>query len=95
MIVAVRTPLRVSLFGGGTDYPGYFRRQPGAVLGFTIDKYIYLSALSLSATVDYRYRLSYSRIETVDRIAALAPPSRSVSRRELPRRRRNDQLAPP
>src|SRR5258708_5196949 len=74
MIVAVRTPLRVSLFGGGTDYPGYFRRQPGAVLGFTIDKYIYLSALSLSATVDYRYRLSYSKIETVDRIAAIRHP---------------------
>ena len=39
MMVAVRTPtLRVGLFGGGTGYPGYFRREPGAVLGFTIDK---------------------------------------------------------
>src|SRR5262249_11508721 len=50
MMLAVRTPLRVSLFGGGTDYPAYFRREPGAVLGFTIDKYIYLSALRLSAS---------------------------------------------
>jgi len=70
MMVAVRTPLRVSLFGGGTDYPAYFHREPGAVLGFTIDKYIYLSALRLTASVDYRYRLSYSLVENVDSVAA-------------------------
>src|SRR5260370_743284 len=68
MFVSVRTPLRVSLFGGGTDYPAYFHRSPGAVLGFTIDKYIYISALPLTATVDYRYRLSYSKIENVDSV---------------------------
>jgi D-glycero-alpha-D-manno-heptose-7-phosphate kinase len=64
----------VSLFGGGTDYPAYFRRNPGAVLGFTIDKYIYLSALRLTASVDYRYRLSYSRVENVDSVAAIQHP---------------------
>src|SRR6266436_5762640 len=74
MIVTVRTPLRVSLFGGGTDYPAYFHREPGAVLGFTIDKYIYLSALRLTASVDYRYRLSYSLVETVDSVAAIRHP---------------------
>ncbi len=65
MYTVTRTPLRVSLFGGGTDYPEWFSRRPGAVIGFTIDKYVYLSALRLSAFVDYRYRLSYSRLETV------------------------------
>jgi D-glycero-alpha-D-manno-heptose-7-phosphate kinase len=74
MMVAVRTPLRVSLFGGGTDYPAYFRREPGAVLGFTIDKYIYLSALRLTSSVDYRYRLSYSKLENVDSVAAIQHP---------------------
>jgi len=74
MMVAVRTPLRVSLFGGGTDYPAYFHREPGAVLGFTIDKYIYLSALRLTASVDYRYRLSYSLVETVDSVVAIRHP---------------------
>ena len=73
-MVAVRTPLRVSLFGGGTDYPAYFSRSPGAVLGFTINKYIYLSALRLSASVDYRYRLSYSKVENADSIAAIEHP---------------------
>ena len=66
MICTTKTPLRVSLFGGGTDYPAYFHRHPGAVIGFAIDKYIYISALKLSAFVDYRYRLSYSKIEQVE-----------------------------
>jgi D-glycero-alpha-D-manno-heptose-7-phosphate kinase len=61
-----RTPLRVSLFGGGTDYPEWFQRQPGAVLGFTIDKYIYMSALRLSSFVEYRFRFSYSQTELVE-----------------------------
>ena len=74
MMVAVRTPLRVSLFGGGTDYPAYFHREPGAVLGFTIDKYIYLSALQLTSSVDYRYRLSYSQVENVDSVGAIRHP---------------------
>ena len=74
MILTCRTPLRVSLFGGGTDYPSYFRRNAGSVIGFTIDKYIYASALPLGAYVDYRFRLSYSRVEMVDDAAALEHP---------------------
>lgn len=74
MILTSRTPLRISLFGGGTDYPQYFRRRPGSVLGFAIDKYIYISALSLGAFVDYRFRVSYSRVETVDEIGQIRHP---------------------
>ena len=66
MIITCRTPLRVSLFGGGTDYPAYFEHHRGAVIGFTINKYIYISALQLGSYVDYRYRLSYSKVEMVD-----------------------------
>ncbi|MDG5497430.1 kinase [Niveispirillum sp. BGYR6] len=67
MMIMSRTPLRVSFFGGGTDYPEYFRQtgRRGAVLGMAIDKYIYISALRLSGIQPYRYRLSYSRLETV------------------------------
>jgi D-glycero-alpha-D-manno-heptose-7-phosphate kinase len=75
MMVAVRTPLRVSLFGGGTDYPAYFHREPGAVLGFAIDKYIYLSAQPLTSSVGCRYRLSNSHIETSDSVAAIRHPA--------------------
>ncbi len=71
MIVTSRTPLRVSLFGGGSDYPDWYRHTPGAVLGFTIDKYIYISALRLPKFVDYSYRLSYSKLETGHDFAAI------------------------
>ncbi|MFN9092467.1 MAG: GHMP kinase [Alphaproteobacteria bacterium] len=66
MIIS-RTPLRVSLFGGGTDLPEYFNDEPGAVLGAAIDKYIYLSVTRFpSALFDYNIRLAYRRVECVD-----------------------------
>ena len=74
MIYITKTPLRVSLFGGGTDYPAYFQRTPGAVIGFAIDKYIYISALKLGGYVDYRYRISYSKVEQTDTIDAIEHP---------------------
>lgn len=74
MVMLIRTPLRVSLFGGGTDYPAYFMRMPGAVLGFAINKYIYVSALELGSYVDYRFRVSYSRLEQVEQIDAIEHP---------------------
>jgi len=74
MLVTSRTPLRVSFFGGGTDYPEYFRRAHGAVVGMAIDRYIYIAALRLSNTLDYRYRLSYSRVETVTAASDIQHP---------------------
>jgi D-glycero-alpha-D-manno-heptose-7-phosphate kinase len=74
MFTICRTPLRVSLFGGGTDYPAYFEHSPGAVIGFSIDKYIYISALELSAFVNYRTRLAYSIVETVSDSSSLNHP---------------------
>jgi D-glycero-alpha-D-manno-heptose-7-phosphate kinase len=75
VLVSSRTPLRVSLFGGGSDYPEWFRRHPGAVLGFAIDKYIYISALRLPEFVDYRYRLTWSQLEREQRVADLQHPA--------------------
>ena len=74
MIISVRTPLRVSLFGGGTDYRSYFSRNPGSVLGFAIDKYIYVTALTLNTIVDYRFRVSYSKVEHVQEAADIKHP---------------------
>ena len=71
MLITVRTPLRVSFFGGGTDYPEYFRERRGAVLGLAIDKYIYLSTLRMSGIQPYHYRLAYSIVERVSDIDAL------------------------
>ncbi|WP_374471263.1 kinase [Phenylobacterium sp.] len=74
MLGLTRTPLRVSLFGGGTDYRPYFERRPGAVVGFAIDRYIYVSALKLNGWQDYNYRLAYSQLETVRSIEDLEHP---------------------
>lgn len=74
MMIVARTPLRVSFFGGGTDYPEYFARARGAVVGMAIDKYVYIAALRLSSMVEYRYRLSYSRIELENDAAAIQHP---------------------
>ncbi len=66
MPIIVKTPLRISLFGGGTDYREYFERHGGAVLGGTIDKFIYQVCLPMSPVAETRYRLTYSKVETID-----------------------------
>ncbi|MBC7433658.1 MAG: GHMP kinase [Rubritepida sp.] len=74
MMIVSRTPLRVSFFGGGTDYPDYFNRGRGAVVGMAIDKYVYISALRLTASLDYRYKLSYSKVEMVTALEDIQHP---------------------
>jgi D-glycero-alpha-D-manno-heptose-7-phosphate kinase len=60
-----RTPLRVSFFGGGTDYQSYFSDMPGAVLGTTIDRYVYIQALPLAGFAEQKFRLTYRQTESV------------------------------
>lgn len=69
-----RTPLRASFLGGGTDYPSYFRSNPGAVLGGTIDKYVYIQALPLSAIAEQSFRVTYRMTESVDRVEDIQHP---------------------
>lgn len=64
-MVITRTPYRLSFFGGGTDYPGWFSQHGGGVLTTTIDKYCYIAARRLPPFFDYNYRVSWSKIETV------------------------------
>lgn len=66
MIIMSRTPMRISFFGGGTDYPDYFRTRRGAVLGMAINKYIYIAALKLDGIQAYNYRVAYSVVEHGD-----------------------------
>lgn len=64
MIIS-RTPFRISFFGGGTDFPEYFRQHGGAVLVTTIDQFCYLSIHSLSPFFRHRFRASYAKTESV------------------------------
>ncbi|CAN5765956.1 GHMP kinase [soil metagenome] len=74
MIIS-RTPYRVSFFGGGTDYPAWYREHGGAVLATTIDKYCYLSIRDLPPFFDHRYRVVYSIVEDVRDIGEIKHPA--------------------
>jgi D-glycero-alpha-D-manno-heptose-7-phosphate kinase len=64
MIIS-RTPFRISFFGGGTDYPAWYREHGGAVLATSINKYCYISARYLPQFFDYKSRIVYSKVELV------------------------------
>jgi D-glycero-alpha-D-manno-heptose-7-phosphate kinase len=73
MIIS-RTPFRISLFGGGTDYPAWYRQHGGAVLGMTIDKYCYISVRTLPPFFDHRHRIVYSTVELVKEFSEIRHP---------------------
>lgn len=74
MIIS-RTPFRVSLFGGGTDYPSWFREHGGAVIGTAIDKYCYISVRRLPPFFEHKSRIVYSQVELVNDISDIKHPA--------------------
>jgi len=74
MIIS-RTPFRISLFGGGTDYPDWIREHGGSVLGMAIDKYCYISVRPLPPFFDHKHRIVYSLIELVREISEIRHPA--------------------
>jgi D-glycero-alpha-D-manno-heptose-7-phosphate kinase len=74
MIIS-RTPFRISFFGGGTDYPVWFKEHGGAVLASTIDKYCYITCRHLPPFFEHKTRLAYSRIEHVRSNAEIEHPA--------------------
>jgi len=74
-MIITRTPLRVSFFGGGTDYPAWFRENGGAVLATTIDKYLYLHCRYLPPFFDFKSRIVWSKIEQVQQPSEIAHPA--------------------
>lgn len=68
-MIICQTPLRISFFGGGTDFPEFFEEHGGAVLAGAIDKYLYHCVTRFpSALFDYSIRLSYRKVECVKQI---------------------------
>jgi D-glycero-alpha-D-manno-heptose-7-phosphate kinase len=74
MIIS-RTPYRISFFGGGTDYPAWFRRHGGSVLATTIDKYCYLTCRHLPPFFQHKIRVVYSTIEDCRSIEEIKHPA--------------------
>src|SRR6185295_5929412 len=74
MIIS-RTPFRISFFGGGTDYPAWYREHGGAVLAATIDKYCYISVRELPPFFDHKFRIVYSMVENVKEVRQIGHPA--------------------
>ena len=64
-MIITKTPYRISFFGGGSDYPDWYRKHGGMVLSTTIDKYIYISCRFLPKFFKHKYRIVWSKIENV------------------------------
>ena len=50
-MIITKTPYRISFFGGGSDYPEWYKKFGGSVLSTTIDKHIYISCRLLPNTL--------------------------------------------
>ena len=64
-MIIVQTPLRISLFGGGTDFPSFFMEEGGSVLSSAIDKFIFVT---IKERFDHKLRIGYTQAEMVDEI---------------------------
>jgi D-glycero-alpha-D-manno-heptose-7-phosphate kinase len=76
MLMAIsRTPYRISFFGGGTDYPDWYRTHGGAVLSMAINKYCYITGRHLPPFFGIKHRIVWSHIETVGAISEILHPA--------------------
>ena len=74
-MVISRTPYRISFFGGGTDYPAWYRQHGGGVLAATINKYCYLTCRYLPPFFEHRTRVMYSIIEMCQKVEEIQHPA--------------------
>lgn len=74
-MIITRTPFRISFFGGGTDFPDWYKENNGAVLSTTINRYCYISCRRLPNFHDCKHRIVYSVIENVKKLDEIKHPS--------------------
>lgn len=74
-MIITRTPFRISFFGGGTDYPAWYREHGGVVLATTIDKYCYITCRYLPPFFEHKHRIVYSTIENVQHVDEIVHPA--------------------
>jgi D-glycero-alpha-D-manno-heptose-7-phosphate kinase len=74
-VIISRTPFRISLFGGGTDYPAWFKEHGGSVIGTAIDKYCYISVRRLPPFFEHKSKIVYSKVELVKNIGEIEHPA--------------------
>lgn len=74
-MIITRTPYRVSMFGGGTDHPKWFNENGGSVVSFSIDKYSYITLRELPPFFTHKFRVAYSKVETVGSAEQILHPA--------------------
>ncbi len=74
MIIS-RTPFRISFFGGGTDYPAWYREHGGAVLSTAINKYCYITCRYLPPFHDFKHLIRYYKREEAQTVDDIQHPS--------------------
>ena len=74
-MVISRTPFRISFFGGGTDYSEFYKEYGGSVLSTTFDKHCYITARHLPRFFDYKYQITYSKIERTNAVDEIVHPA--------------------
>lgn len=74
-MIITRTPLRISFFGGGTDYPAWYKEYGGSVLSTTINKYCYINCRYLPPFFNHRYRIRYVEREETQTVNEIMHPS--------------------
>ena len=74
-MIITRTPFRISFFGGGTDYPVWYRDNGGSVLSTTINRYCHISCRYLPPFFNFKYLLRYYLREEAQDISEIKHPS--------------------
>lgn len=74
-MIITKTPFRMSFFGGGTDFPGFYEQHGGAVISTTFDKYCYVTVRHLPRFFEYSTQLVYSKMEYVSAIEDIEHPA--------------------
>lgn len=70
-MIITRTPLRISIGGGGTDVPSYYKAHGGTVISAAIDRYVYIT---LHETFQRKFIIKYSQLELVDEVGQIQHP---------------------
>ncbi|HAH63085.1 MAG TPA: kinase [Treponema sp.] len=74
-MIITQTPFRMSFFGGGTDFSGFYNEHGGAVLSTSFDKYCYVTVRHLPRFFDYKTHLTYSKTEYVNSYEEIQHPA--------------------
>lgn len=73
-MVITQTPFRISFFGGGTDFPGFYEKCGGQVLSTSIDKYCYVTVRHLPPFFDHSNYIVYSKCEHTNSVDEIQHP---------------------